>query len=38
MLWYNDPDVVKVILEGRGLSTIDDGNRLMRLVRSRKIT
>lgn len=38
MLWYNNPDVVRVILEGRGLSTIDEGNRLMRLVRSRKIT
>ncbi len=37
MLWYNNPEMVKAIMDGRGLSTVDDGNRLMRLIRSNKI-
>ncbi len=37
MLWYNTPQMERVIMNGRGSSTIDEGNRLMRLVRSNKI-
>jgi len=34
MLWYNNPEMVKAIWDGRGMSTISEDNRLMRLVRS----
>ncbi|GMQ92971.1 MAG: hypothetical protein BMS9Abin12_0448 [Acidimicrobiia bacterium] len=34
MLWYNNPEGVMAIHDGRCGSMIDEGNRLMRLVRS----
>jgi len=35
MLWYNNPSALKAVLHGRGVSTVDERNRLMRLVRTR---
>ncbi len=34
MLWYNNPEMVEAIRDGRGMSTIAEDNQLMRLVRS----
>ncbi len=34
MLWYNNPEIVEAIRDGRGLSTVEEGDRLMRLVRT----
>ena len=31
MLWYNNPEIVEAIRDGRGVSTVDDNKRLMRL-------
>jgi|GEM_PF-4845779 len=33
MLWYNNPEIVEAIRDGRGVSTVDDNKRLMRLSR-----
>jgi len=33
MLWYNNPEIVEAIRDGRGVSTVDENDRLMRLVR-----
>ncbi len=34
MLWFNNPEMVEAIRDGRGVSRIDESDRLMRLVRS----
>jgi hypothetical protein len=34
MLWYNNPEMISALRDGRGISTVDEGNRLMRLVRT----
>ena len=36
MLWYNNPEAIEAIRDDRGLSTVDDRDRLMRRVRSRR--
>lgn len=34
MLWYNSPESVRAINDGRRESTTSEGSRLMRLVRT----
>jgi hypothetical protein len=34
MLWYNNPEFITAIRDARGVSTVDEGDRLMRLVRT----
>jgi hypothetical protein len=34
MLWYNNPELIEAIRDGRGLTTVDENNRLMRLARA----
>jgi hypothetical protein len=34
MLYYNNPEIVEAIRDGRGVSTVDDNKRLMRFARS----
>lgn len=36
MLWYNSPETIKAIHEGRYSSLIREGNRLMRLIRTER--
>jgi hypothetical protein len=33
MLWYNSPESVRAIHDARCASTVDEGRRLMRLIR-----
>jgi len=36
MLWYSNPEELRIERDGRGLSTVDEGDRLMRHVRTRR--